>query len=140
MNALIHEIGEFHPALVHFPVALTLTAAVAEALYMGRKSGRFGDAARFVLAAAVWLSVPAAVAGLMAGESEAIPDALAGTFAVHRIAGLVAPVLIILAYALGEGARRSGQVWEQGLYRLVLLLAAVCVLIAGFYGGPDLAF
>jgi uncharacterized membrane protein len=135
MNGLIREIGGFHPALVHFPVALVLTALVAEALYMGRKAEWCAHAARFMLVAAAWLSVPSAVAGFAAAESETIPAALEGAFAIHRIAGVVVPVLAVLACALGEGARRSGQVWEQGLYRVVLLLAAAAVLVAGLYGG-----
>lgn len=135
MNELIHRIGEFHPTLVHFPVALVPAALVAEALYMGKKAEWCGHAARFMLAAAACMSVPSAIAGFMAAEAETIPVALEGVFAVHRIAGIVVPVLAVLAYALGEGARRSGQVWEQGLFRVVLLLAAAAVLVAGFCGG-----
>lgn len=135
MSGVLENIGHFHPALVHFPVALVLTAAVAEALYMTKRKQRYGDAARFVITAAAWLSVPAAAAGFAAASGETFDARLEGVFTIHRVAGTTLPFLVILAYAMGEGARRSGQVWEQMLYRLVLLVAVVCVLVAAYYGG-----
>ena len=81
------------------------------------------------------MSIPSAAAGLAAASGEAVAADLGGAFTIHRIAGLVAPGLIVLACAMGEGARRSGQVWEQGVYRVFLFVAVVCVVVAGFYGG-----
>jgi hypothetical protein len=43
-------------------------------------------------------------------------------------------VLAFLAYGLEEGTRRSGQVWEQALYRIFLLLAAAGAMVTGFFG------
>lgn len=135
MSGLLDTLGRLHPALVHFPVALVTTALVAEQLYIARKREWFGAAARFMVAAAAWMSVPSAVAGFAAASGEAVPPALAGVFSVHRIAGVVVPGVVWLAYAVCLGARRSGQVWEQALYRVILWLAFAAVGVAAWYGG-----
>jgi uncharacterized membrane protein len=135
MSGLIHEFGEFHPVLVHFPIALIVAAAVAEALYMAKKRQWFGDAARFTIAAGAWTAAPAAAAGFAEASGETFVGEAARAFSIHWVCGVAVAVLAFLAYGLCEGTRRSGQVWEQMLYRLFLLLAALCALTAGYYGG-----
>ena len=56
-------------------------------------------------------------------------------FAVHRVVGIATPVLVFLCAGLGAGVRRSGQIWELILYRVVLVLAAASAGAAGYYGG-----
>jgi len=128
-------LGRLHPALVHFPVALALVALVAELLCIARRDGRYNDAARFMITAAAWISLPAAVTGFLRADAVSLDAEEQALFAVHRVAGIVTPILIFLCAGLAEGTRRSGQVWEQILYRLVLVLAAASAAIAGHYGG-----
>jgi len=134
VSELIHEFGELHPAFVHFPIALIVTAAVAEALYMARRSQWLGDAARFMMAAGAWAAVPAVAAGFAEASAETFAGGTARVFSVHWVCGVVTAVLAFLAYGLGEGTRRSGQVWEQALCRIFLLLAAAGAMITGFFG------
>ena len=51
-------LGRFHPALVHFPVALILAALVAEIVCVATRAGRYGDIARFLVNVAAWISIP----------------------------------------------------------------------------------
>jgi uncharacterized membrane protein len=132
---MLETLGRLHPFLVHFPVALILTAAVTEAIAVARRDERLGDAARFMINAAAWLSVPAAVAGLARAASVAIEPELQSTFAIHRIAGIATPVLAFLAAGLAAGVRRSGQIWELFLFRVVLVIAAAAAAIAAHHGG-----
>jgi len=134
VSGLIHEFGELHPAFVHFPIALIVTAALAEALYMARRSQWLGEAARFMVAAGAWAAVPTVAAGFSEAWGETFAGEAARAFSIHWVCGVVAAVLAFLTYAMGEGSRRSGQVWEQALYRVILLVAAVAVLITGFFG------
>jgi uncharacterized membrane protein len=127
-------LGRLHPFFVHFPVALILTAFVAEAVAVARRDERWGDAARFMITAAAWLAIPAALAGFARADAIVIEPELQATFAVHRIAGIAIPVLAFLAAGLVAGVRRSGQIWELFLYRAVLVLAAVAAAIAGHHG------
>ena len=135
MSGVIETLGRFHPVLVHFPVALVVTAMVAELLYIGKKADRYTETARFMLAAAACVSIPSAVAGFAAAAGQSFPSGLQVVFTIHRIAGVATPVLVVLAYALCEGARRRGQVWEQALYRVFLATATACVMVAGYFGG-----
>lgn len=126
--------GRLHPFLVHFPVALVLTAVVTEAIAVARRDERLGDAARFMITAAAWLAIPTAVAGFARAGSETIEPGLQSTFMVHRIAGIATPVLAFLAAGLAAGVRRSGQIWELYLFRIVLVITAVAAAIAGHHG------
>lgn len=138
-SGVVDAVGRLHPFLVHFPVALLLVAAVAELLCIVRRDGRFADTARFMVTAAAWIGVPAAIAGFARASSITIPPDLEGAFAIHRVAGIVTPVLAFLATGLATGVRRSGQIWELFLYRIVLLLAVGFAATAGYYGG-ELAY
>ena len=127
-------VGRLHPFLVHFPVALILSAFVTEVFAGARRSERLGDAAAVMITIAAWMAILAAVAGFARAGSITVEPELQSTFAVHRIAGIATPVLAFLAAGLVAGVRRSGQVWELFLYRAVLALAAIAATIAGHHG------
>lgn len=135
MSGVLHRLGELHPAFVHFPIALLVTAAVAEALYMARRARWLGEAARFMVAAGAWAVVPTVAAGFARASGATFAGEAGRAFSVHWVVGVVTAVLAILTYALGEGSRRSGQVWEQALYRVFLLLAAAAVVVTAYFGG-----
>jgi uncharacterized membrane protein len=132
---MIEFLGRLHPFLVHFPVALILAAAVAEVVYVSRKNRYYADAALFAVTAAAWVAFPAFLVGFAAASGQVFEGDVHRAFAVHRVAGIVTPMLAFLAAGMGHSTRRSGQVWEQMTYRLFLFLAAVSVLVAGAYGG-----
>lgn len=127
--------GRFHPVFVHFPVALIVTALVAEGMFVARRDERFSAAARFMVHAGAWVGIAAALSGFARADSIILNADQQSAFAVHRIAGIATPVLAFLAAALADGVRRSGQIWELFLYRVVLALAAAGALTAGFRGG-----
>lgn len=134
-SGVIDAAGRFHPVLIHFPIALILAAFVSELVFIARKDERFSSAARIVLHAGAWVGAAAALTGFARADSISMAPDVAHAFAIHRVAGIAAPVLAFLAAALGDGVRRSGQIWELFLYRIVLALAAVGVIVAGYYGG-----
>ena len=132
---MIDSAGHFHPFFVHFPVALILVAAVAEALYVTRRDPVFGSAARFMIYAAAWLALPTMVTGFAAAAGEVFTPQQQQAFVIHRIAGIVTPCLAVLAAGLAASARRTGQIWELMLFRVLLAAAVVSVAIAGLEGG-----
>jgi len=132
---MLEFFGRLHPALVHFPVALVIVALVAELMCIARREGRHADTARFMITAAAWISVPAAITGFMRADGMTFDATEQSLFAVHRVAGIATPVLVFLCAGLGAGVRRSGQIWELILYRVVLVLAAASAAVAGYYGG-----
>ena len=132
---MIEFIGHLHPFLVHFPVALVLCAAGAEGAFVARREPRWGYGARTMILLAAWISLPTAAAGFAAASGETFTGEMARAFSIHRIAGISTPVLTMLAAGLAEGSRRSGQIWELFLYRIVLVLAVISVIVAGVEGG-----
>ncbi|HEX5133379.1 MAG TPA: DUF2231 domain-containing protein [Candidatus Krumholzibacteria bacterium] len=134
-DGFIDAFGRWHPVLVHFPVALIVTAAVAELAGAARKDPVPMTAARFMVHAGAWTAVVAALAGFARADSITIGPEISHAFAIHRIAGIITPVIAFLAAGLADGVRRSGQIWELFLYRIVLLLAVAAACVAGFYGG-----
>jgi hypothetical protein len=75
------------------------------------------------------------VAGFARAGSVTIEPDLQSTYMIHRIAGIATPVLAFLAAGLAAGVRRSGQIWELYLFRIVLAITAVAAAIAGHHGG-----
>lgn len=134
-SGTIDLVGRLHPALVHFPIALILTAFVAEMVFVARRDERFATAARFMVHAGAWVGVAAALSGFARADAITLAPDLAPSFALHRIAGIATPVLAFLAAGLADGVRRSGQIWELFLYRIVLALAAAGAVLAGWHGG-----
>jgi uncharacterized membrane protein len=135
VNAVLDVLGGLHPVFVHWPVALISAAAVAEAIYMAKKAEWFADAARFMISVGAWMAVPAALAGFAAASGETFTGETARTFSIHWVGGVAVAVLAFLAWAMGESSRRTGQVWEQALYRVLLFLAAAGVIVTGWFGG-----
>jgi len=124
-----------HPFFVHFPVALLLATAVAEVLFVLRRDPELGSAARFMLFAAAWMSLPTMLTGFAAGSVETLTATQQEAFAIHRIAGIATPFLVFLAAGMAMSARRTGQIWELMFYRILLAVAVVAVVIAGIEGG-----
>jgi uncharacterized membrane protein len=135
VERLIDLAGRLHPVLVHFPVALILTACVAEMLHATRRQRYYSNAALFCITAAAWMALPAFLAGFAAASGETFTGEASGAFAVHRIAGIVTPMLAFIAAGMGQSARRSGQLWEHLVYRIFLAAAALGVAVAATYGG-----
>jgi uncharacterized membrane protein len=116
-------------------VALLIVAFVAEMCCIATKDGRYADIARFLVNMAAWTALPAAAAGFFRADAMSMDAVQRHAFAIHRVMGIATPVFAFLAAGLSAGVRRSGQIWELMLYRVVLGMAAVSVAIAGYYGG-----
>lgn len=133
LDAWLRLLGRLHPVLLHFPVALAICAAVAEAARAARgKPGCSDFAIRAVTIAAI-VGAITAVSGWMQADfegAEATP-----TLFVHRWFGVVSAVLLVAVAICGHiGARSPGSA-AFGLWRVGLALAAVCVAGAGHFGG-----
>ncbi len=128
-------LGRIHPFAVHFPVALTLAAAGAEAAFARARDRRFESAARVMLAVAAWSSVPAAITGYVAASGRTFAGRAHDAWAVHRLLGSTLPVVLFLALAFAGSARRTGQVRDLWTMRALLALAAVGVFATAWLGG-----
>jgi len=112
--------GQFHPASVHFPVALFVVAALAH--FWG-----LGVACLFCLRVSALMSPIAAAMGWANAEFASFTAKSASVLAWHRWLGVAAAVVAILAWLL---AKRGG-----GGFKIALYGGTALVLIAGALGG-----
>jgi len=134
-DRLIRFLGKFHPMVVHFPIALILSAFLAELLAWLCRSRFFADAARFCL----WLAVPTIIVAIFLGWADALAekfsDEEALIFTLHRLFALSACVLLLVSALAKELTQRKPE--AAGLligYRIALLLTAIAVGLTGHMG------
>ncbi|MBA3685454.1 MAG: hypothetical protein H0W72_09470 [Planctomycetes bacterium] len=130
---LLRFLGAFHPAVVHFPIALLAAAALFEALQW-RRDGTLSPAARPVVLLAALGGAMATALGWAAWSGAGYPDAQV-TLALHQWIGTAAGTGAVLSAWTGERARRHACAARARVYRAVLFLGTAAVLGAGFLGG-----
>ena len=124
---LIAWLGNFHPPMVHFPIAMLVGAALAEILLMSTGREIFQHAARFCVWIGALSAVPTAMLGWFFGGFQVTDDEWIMT--AHRWLGTVTVVWAIVLLAICE--RRGA----RGSYRLVVFTGAALAMATGFFGG-----
>lgn len=122
--------GRFHPATVHFPIALLTLAAALEIWQLLRRKNTFH---RATLTCTIVALVSAIVASLM-GWANASGKKHDDTLETHRWAGIVTTGIVLIATVLAVKARSR----EGGLVhgaRAALILGMVLVGLTGHWGG-----
>ena len=125
-------IGHLHPLLVHFPIALVLTAAAAELVAMASPSRAWQTVAVINVRAGALSGVATAVAGWLLASSGSI-DATP-TLEWHRWIGIAGALAAAGAAALSS-ARSDRSPRSIVAYRVALFGAALLVGLAGHLGG-----
>lgn len=125
-------IGYFHPVLVHFPIALIITAALAECLlgFTGRRF--FAPISLFCIRLAAFLIVLTALSGWFAASGSSDTSSSAWVLDWHRWFGIGTAVLTGLVAMISLWITHES---ERGFYRWMLYLAAIAVGVTGHLGG-----
>jgi len=125
-------IGRLHPLLIHFPIALVVVAAFAEAAATVTDDERWRAMAVGNLRAGAAFALVAVVAGwrlAAAPGTESTP-----LLEWHRWLGTIAAVLTLaVALATSGVYRRSAVEWWA--YRIALFGAGALVAVTGHLGG-----
>jgi len=127
------KLGVFHALAVHFPIALILAAALAQALNIARKDQSYSDVVRFL----VWTG---ALGGLVAGFfgwAHAGPMASdeAGVMFTHRWLGTALALGLFAVAAAVEWRRQNPSAAPSLVLNFSLFGAAAAVALNGFLGG-----
>ncbi|MEH6757834.1 MAG: DUF2231 domain-containing protein [Parasphingorhabdus sp.] len=132
---LTEFLGRLHPALVHFPIALFLAAALAEIILVLRPASGLEPTVRFLVFTGAASGIVATTLGWIAGGIRTSDRS--ETLGLHRWTGTSIAAAGLIAVLLIVSAKE-----KRGLLRLVLAAIAVALIFQGFWGaemslGPD---
>jgi len=135
-NRLVRFLGKFHPVVVHFPIALLLTALLAEVLSVAVRKPVFSDMGRLCLVFGAISGLFAMALGFAAEGSVLFTGALDEALETHETLGIAATIAalataIAAAWPVRE-ARKRAMGW---VYRMGLAASAVLVAATGYFGG-----
>jgi len=121
-------LGEIHSAVVHFPIAMLLSAALSEVLLAATARPSFRHVTRFLIWIAALGAVSAAPLGWLAAATvEDVPERL---LACHRWLGVSTAVWSLATLWASEHAAEA-----RAFLRLFIACAALLVAVTGYLGG-----
>lgn len=133
-SKIMAAVGKFHPLIVHFPIALFLTAAFAQVLNIRSKTGAYDK----TVALLVWLGAFGALGAGLLGWAHSGPMQ-AGENAVmssHRLIGT--SLLIggfITVFFMQRAKKTEGGLRADKVFNVFLFAMALGVAVNGFLGG-----
>jgi uncharacterized membrane protein len=127
------RLGVFHSVAVHFPIALILAAALAQALLLAGRFPAGADTVRFL----VWTGAVSGVIAALLGWAHSGPMASgeAGVMLAHRVIGTGLLIGLAGLAVVGEWARKSKSGAPAVLFSVVLFGLAGTLMLNGFLGG-----
>lgn len=129
---LLRWLGGWHPAAVHFPIALMLTVGFLELAAFVRRKPIYTASSKLLLGIAVLGAFVAAPLGwINAGLPEA-DDASA--LVLHRWIGTAMPFAMLLVWWLKPNAEAAAAGRKAPLYAIALSLVAAAILAQAYLG------
>jgi uncharacterized membrane protein len=123
-----------HVVLIHFPIALFITAVVFDLIAQWTKRRGLASAAYYNLLGAAISTVPVLATGLLAWQFQLEGQKLKGILLLHLVLAGVSTVMIWLVWWVHFRARRRTVYLPS--YRLAVeLLAVGLVAVTGHLGG-----
>ncbi len=117
-----------HVVLIHFPIALFISAVAFDFLAQWKKTPTMAAAAYFNLLLATIFTVPVIASGLVAWQWALEGQRLKGILRIHLVLGCISSVLIWLVFWIH---RRARQFPERSLPKYRLPIEALAVLMVG---------
>jgi uncharacterized membrane protein len=123
-----------HVVLIHFPIALFITAAIFDFTAQWTKRSPLADAAYYNLWVAALSTVPVIASGLLSWQFQLEGQRLKGLLLLHVVFACVSSVMIWLTWWVHFRARRRAVALPR--YRIPIeLLGMATVAITGHLGG-----
>ena len=123
-----------HVVLIHFPIALFITAVGFDLIAQWTKRRCLADAAYYNLLVAAISTVPVIATGLFAWQFQLEGQKLKGTLLLHLVMACVSTVMIWLVWWVHFRARQRS-VYLPSYRFAVELLAVGLVALTGHLGG-----
>jgi uncharacterized membrane protein len=123
-----------HVVLIHFPIALFITAVAFDFAAQWMKRQHLVDAAYYNLLVAAISTLPVVATGLLAWQLQLEGQTLKGILLMHLVLGLVSSGMIWLVWWMHFRARRRAGVLPR--YRLAVEILGVGIItLTGHLGG-----
>jgi len=123
-----------HVVLIHFPIALFITAAVFDLIAQWTKQRGTADAAYYNLLVAAISTVPVLATGILAWQFQLEGQKLKGSLLLHLVLGCVSSAIIWLVWWMHLSARRRTKALP--IYRLAVEFLGVGIIaLTGHLGG-----
>jgi uncharacterized membrane protein len=123
-----------HVVLIHFPIALFITAVGFDFIAEWTKRRGLADAAHYNMIVAAISTIPVLVTGILAWQLQLEGRKLKGILLMHLVLAFVSTLMIWLVWCVQFLARRRGKVLPG--YRLALeVLGVVLIAVTGHLGG-----
>jgi uncharacterized membrane protein len=129
---LLRWLGGWHPAAVHFPIALLLTVAFLELMAVLRRKPIYSSSNKLLLGIAVIGAFVAAPLGWINAGLPAADDETALT--LHRWIGTALPFLILIVWRLKPHAEAAAAGRNGPLYAIALSVVAAALLAQAYLG------
>lgn len=133
-SKLMAAFGKFHPLIVHFPIALFLTAAFAQVLNLRTKDGTYDKTVSLL----VWLAALGALGAGLLGWAHSGPMQAGENVVMsfHRWIGTSLLIGgLITAYLMTVAKKTDGGLCANKAFNLFLFSMALAVAVNGFLGG-----
>ena len=133
LDAWLTFVGTLHPAVLHFPIALGIVAAIVELWGAVRRDP---GPSSFALTA-VWFAAIVAVVTTTSGwfNAEFLNRGLSLNLFLHRWIGIASAALLITLAISGSIIRARPKASLSGAWRMVLLATAGALGFTGHLGG-----
>ncbi len=123
-----------HVVLIHFPIALFITAVAFDLIALWTKRRGLADATYYNLLVAAISTLPVLATGILAWQFQLDGQRLKGILLLHLVLACASIVLIWLVWWQHFRARRRAEVLPR--YRLAIeLLGVGLVALTGHLGG-----
>ena len=123
-----------HVVLIHFPIALFITAAVFDLIAQWTKQRGTADAAYYNLLVAAISTVPVLATGILAWQFQLEGQKLKGSLLLHLVLGCVSSAIIWLVWWMHLSARRRTKALP--ICRLAVEFLGVGIIaLTGHLGG-----
>jgi uncharacterized membrane protein len=123
-----------HVVLIHFPIALFITAVVFDLIAQWTKRRGIADAAYYNLLGAAISTVPVLATGILAWQFQLEGQKLKGSLLLHLVLGCVSSAIIWLVWWMHLSARRRTEALP--MYRLAVEFLGVGIIaLTGHLGG-----
>ncbi len=129
------EFGKLHVLLVHFPIALGLSAVLADVIWLILKKDFFRQAGLYCLILAAISAGPAAATGNAHLDNKLYLGQMQDAAETHEtLAYCTLGVLVAALLLRAIRKNRLAGAW-LGVYGVAIFAAVVLISLTGFYGG-----